>query len=169
VSGNGPQILICYDGSDGARTALETAARLFPEREAVVASYWQPFGEASKRLSINILELIQDPAAINVREEQIARDVAQEGAGIAQGLGLIAEPQTISIEGPIDEAILAHADEIEAAAIVLGSRSHSGLKSLILGDVANEVVQRADRPVVVAPSPELARRRRAASSADVRA
>ena len=40
-------ILICYDGSDGARAALDTAVATF-DRPMVVACYWQPFGESDK-------------------------------------------------------------------------------------------------------------------------
>jgi hypothetical protein len=60
----------------------------------------------------------------------------------------------------VDEAILGQADEIDAAAIVLGSRSRSNLRFLLLGDIANEVAPRATRPVLLAPSGDLSRRRR---------
>lgn len=162
-------VLVCFDGSDGARAALDVTGELFPGREVVVACYWQPFAESSKRLGINILELVQDADSINVREQQASRGVAEQGAALARAAGLVAEGQAIQIHGPIDEAILAHADEIDAAAIVLGSRSHTSLRSLILGDIANEIVQRATRPVLVAPSQDLARRRRNASAAGVHA
>ena len=161
MGGDGP-ILVCFDGSDGGRVAVEAAARLFPGHRAVVACYWQPFAETGGRLAINILELVQDPASINAQEEALIADIADEGAAIAQEAGLDAEAQAVRIDCPIDEAILTHADELDAAGIVLGSRGRSGVRSLILGDVANEVVQRATRPVVVVPSSELSRRRREA-------
>ena len=62
---------------------------------------------------------------------------------------------------PIDGAILSHADELDAHAIVLGSRSRSGLGSMLLGDVAGDVVELSDRPVFVVPSVTLAERRKA--------
>jgi nucleotide-binding universal stress UspA family protein len=165
----GAPLLVCYDGSEGGQAAVATAAALFPAHEAVVACYWQPFATSTTRFSIDLLELVQDPDVINEREEQLARETAERGADAAVGAGLVARGLAVRIEGPIDEAILSHADELDAVAIVLGSRSHSSLRSLILGDVANEVVQRASRPVVVTPSPDLARRRRdvgAAPAAD---
>jgi nucleotide-binding universal stress UspA family protein len=158
MSRAGP-LLICYDGSESARTALEAAAELFRGRDAVVASYWQPFAASGKRLGLEILELVQNAGAINAREEELARTLAEEGATVARAAGL-AEARAIEIDGPIDEAILNHADEIDASAIVLGSRSRTGLRSLILGNVANEIVQRSGRPVFLAPSDELARGRR---------
>jgi nucleotide-binding universal stress UspA family protein len=58
------------------------------------------------------------------------------------------------------QAILRHADEIDAFAIVLGARGRSGLGSILVGDVAGDVVQLANRPVFVVPSTALADRRR---------
>jgi nucleotide-binding universal stress UspA family protein len=162
-------ILICYDRSDSGRAALEAAVHLCVGRRAVVACYWQPFAESTRRLGINILELVQNSDSINVREEALSREIAEEGAQIARDGGVDAEACAIQIHTAIDEAILSHAEEIDAAAIVLGSRSHTGLRSLILGDIANEVVQRAARPVLLVPSRELARRRRAAESDAARA
>ena len=109
MDGQGP-LLLCYDGSEGARAAIEAAAALVGNREAVIACYWQPFAESSKRFAINILELVQDPAGINEREEQLAQQVAEEGATLAAQAGFAARASAIKIDSPIDEAILAHAD-----------------------------------------------------------
>jgi len=156
---NGP-VLICYDGSEGAQTALEVAATVLAPGEAVVACYWQPFAETTRRLGVDLLELVQDAASINDREEQLADEVAAEGAERARALGLEAEPRSIKIEGPIDEAILLHAESLDAAVIVLGARKRSTLRSLLVGAVSNEVLQRATRPVLLAPPEQLANRRR---------
>ncbi len=67
----------------------------------------------------------------------------------------------VKVTTPVDEAILSHADELDASAIVLGSRSRSGLGSILLGDVAGDVVQLSNRPVFVVPSAALAERRAA--------
>ncbi len=153
-------LLVCYDGSDGARAALETAARELPGRTAVVAYYWQPFAQSNRRTAIHILELVQDATSINEGEERLAVEIAGEGAELACRAGLEATPAPARIEVPIDEAVLTHADEIDAAAIVLGARSRSSLKSLLIGDLAYEVVQRATRPVLLVPSGRLVDRRR---------
>jgi nucleotide-binding universal stress UspA family protein len=160
-------LLICFDGSEGARAALDEAARLFPGQRALVACYWQPFAESSKRFAIDILELVQDPDSINEREMQLVEKVAVEGAATARALGLDAESAAVRIDGPIEEAILGHAEEIGASAIILGSRSRSKLRSLILGDVANEVAQRATRPVFLVSSSGLASARRSELTRDL--
>jgi nucleotide-binding universal stress UspA family protein len=156
---SGAPLLICYEGSDGARAALEAAVIAF-DRPTVVACYWQPFGESDKPLGVNLLELVQDPAGINEREQAQAEAVAEEGAVRVAAAGGTAEAVAVKVSTPIDQAILRHADEIDAFAIVLGSRSRSGLGSILLGDVAGDVVQLANRPVFVVPSTTLADRRR---------
>jgi nucleotide-binding universal stress UspA family protein len=163
--GNGP-LLVCYDGSDGAKAALEAAAAAFAPGRAVVACYWQPFASSGKRFGVDIRELVQDADDINRREATLAATLAEEGAALARGGGLDAEARPVEIDGPIDEAILAHADELDAAAIVLGARGSSSLRSLLIGNIAYEVVQRATRPVFVAPSPRLAGRRRRVLTSD---
>jgi nucleotide-binding universal stress UspA family protein len=162
---DGP-LLICYDGSDGARTALEAAVAAF-DRPAVVACYWQPFADSSRSLAMNLLELVQDPAAINEREQASAQRVADEGAELAAAAGRAAEPVAVRTSRAIDEAIHHHAEELDAFAIVLGSRGRSGLGSVLLGDVAGDVVQLSSRPVFVVPSGPLARRRIADRDGDV--
>jgi nucleotide-binding universal stress UspA family protein len=159
MDGNGP-LLICYDGSEGSKAALQAAVVLFADRDVLVTCYWQPFAQSGKRLAIELLELVQDADSINEREAKLARELAEEGAALARAAGRTAAAEAIRIDGPVDEAILTHADEIGAVAIALGSRSRTNLRSLLLGDIANEVAQRATRPVLLAPSTDLSRRRR---------
>jgi nucleotide-binding universal stress UspA family protein len=108
---------------------------------------------------------VQDPAAINEREHAAAQEVADEGAAVFAEAGHLAEGRAVKISVPIDEAIHRHAEELDAFAIVLGSRGRSGLGSILLGDVTGDVLQLAGRPVFVVPSGTLARRRKADRSA----
>jgi nucleotide-binding universal stress UspA family protein len=65
--------------------------------------------------------------------------------------------------GSIGHTLLALAAELDADAIVVGSRGLGGVKSFLLGSVSHAVVQHADRAVLVVPSPEHAERRRDAA------
>jgi len=161
---DGP-VLICYNGSDGARAALEAAADAF-DAPMVVATYWQPFGEPQGLFGIDLLELVQDPGSVNDREQAQAQLIAEEGAALVEAAGGSAEATSVRVSTPIDEAILVHAEELDAAAIVLGSQSRSGLGSILLGNVASDVVQLSDRPVFVVPSANLAGRRRSGRIAE---
>jgi nucleotide-binding universal stress UspA family protein len=162
---DGRPVLICYNGSDDARAALVAAVEAFRQR-VVVATYWQPFGEGRRPLEISLLELVQDPNSINEREQAQAHEVAVEGAALVEAAGGTAEAVAVKVSSPIDEAILTHAEEIDALAIVIGSQSRSGIGSILLGDVAGDIVQLSDRPVFVVPSAKLAGRRRSGRRSD---
>jgi nucleotide-binding universal stress UspA family protein len=158
MTATGP-LLICYDGSDAAKAALDAASELFVEHATVVACYWQPLASQRGRLGHSIRDLVDNPDDINEREEHLATVIAEEGAVRVRELGAVAEGIAVQIDGPIEEAILAHALELDVAAIVIGARSRSSLGSLLIGNIANEIVQRATCPVFLAPSPGLALRR----------
>ena len=84
-----------------------------------------------------------------------------------EAAGGTTEAVAVKVSTPIDQAILTHADELDALAIVLGSRSRSGISSILLGDVANVIVQLSNRPVFVVPTTKLADRRNADRTRDV--
>src|SRR5215469_13787557 len=103
-------LLVCYDGSEGAKAALAAAADVFAPRGAVVACYWMPFAASTRRFGLDIRELVQNADDVNQREAELAAKLAEEGAELARAAGLDAEGQAIEIDGPIDEAILSHAE-----------------------------------------------------------
>jgi nucleotide-binding universal stress UspA family protein len=156
---DGP-ILFCYDGSDDAAAAIESAAPLFAGRRALVVCFWQPFASVAKRFAVSLLEVVQEAASVNEREGALARELAAAGAEIARRGGLLADGVAVEVSKPIDEAIIAFADEADAPIIVLGARGRSSIGSLLLGDVAHDVVQRSSRPVLLVPSARLSGRRR---------
>ncbi len=57
--------------------------------------------------------------------------------------------ETVLSEGTASEAILGKADELDADLIVLGTHGHSGLRRLALGSVAETVVRRSHRSILV--------------------
>jgi nucleotide-binding universal stress UspA family protein len=152
-------ILLCYDGSEDSQAAIEAVAPLFAGRPAVVACFWQPFAQVARRFAVSLLEVVQDAATINEREAQLAQQRADRGAAFASAAGLPAEARAIEVSRPIDETIIAYAEDIDATLIVIGSRGRSGIGSMLLGDVAHDVVQRSTRMVLVVPSPRLSGRR----------
>jgi len=151
-------ILICYDGSPDSRSAVERAADLFRDQPATVLTVWEPFVEMAARssLGIGLVPFTPDPEEIDEASGKAAEQTAAEGAALATGLGMTAEPKAASQTTTTARAILAEAEAMGASAIVMGSRGLTGVKSLLLGSVSHEVVQHADRAVVVVPSPEVA-------------
>ena len=154
-------ILICYDGSADARSAIEHAAELFRDEPVTVLTVWQPFMEIAARSSMGfgLVPSISDPTEVDKASEKAATQTAKEGVGLATKLGMKAQPVVCSQRTTTARAILAQAERAGAQAIVMGSRGLTGVKSLLLGSVSHEVIQHADRTVVVVPSPEVAKSR----------
>jgi nucleotide-binding universal stress UspA family protein len=148
----GDPLILCYDGSDDAKHAIEQAGQLFPGGDALVLTVWQPIsGLASVTWAgnagvANFTEL--DRAA---SEDGAAR--AEEGAALARGSGLAAEPLAVEADGPVWETIVETAERRHGAVIVMGSRGLTGLRSILLGSVSGTVVQHALRPTLVIHRP----------------
>jgi nucleotide-binding universal stress UspA family protein len=162
-------ILICYDGSPDATAAIDRCAELLKGQRATVLTVWEPFIEVVTRAYAGFAPVagMVDQAEIDRVTREHAEQRAEQGASHARDAGLDAEPRTCAQETNVVEAILREADSIDASAILMGSRGLSGLKSVLLGSVSNGVIHRADRPVIVVPSAEVASARhseRAASS-----
>jgi len=151
-------ILICYDGSPDAAAAVERAATLFPDQPATVLTVWEPFVEVATRTTIGfgLIPSIPDPDEIDDASRQAAEKTAGEGAKLATEHGLTAQARTCAQTMTIADALLVEAERIGADAIVMGSRGLSGVKSLQLGSVSHELIQHADRAVIVVPSPQVA-------------
>ncbi|HYI98200.1 MAG TPA: universal stress protein [Thermoleophilaceae bacterium] len=148
-------VLIAYDGSEGAKAAVEAAGRLFPDRPAVVVSVWHPAADIPAASLIAIPAGVATSAyeALDKESESQATEKADEGATAAKDLGLDATPSTLRSNGQVWATIVRAADQEDAEAIVVGSRGLSGVKSALLGSVANGVVHHSTRPVVVIPAP----------------
>ena len=139
-------VLLAYDGSEHARTAIEEAGRLLsPGRSAVVLTAWQPLqtvpffgGVAMPSVSEEVLR----------EGEKEAQAVAREGAKLASAAGFDAE--AVVEEGtPIWHRIVTAADEYDASVVVLGSHGRSGLSYAAMGSVATSVAHHIDRAVLI--------------------
>ena len=149
---DGP-LLVCYDGSDDARHAIERAGRLLGGRQALVVTVWQPTLAAGSLAFASTTDSMPDLVEVNRVAAERAGRVAADGAGIAQLAGLRAEPVAVRATGPVWKTIVELADRHDAATIVMGSRGLAGLASVLLGSVSSAVVHHADRPTLITRSP----------------
>ena len=154
-------ILIAYDGSKDSQEAIERTGELLSGRPATVLVVWERFQDVLARSGAGMPIGAVDYDELDRSSEQQARERAEEGAQLARSAGLEAQARVCVRRGSIADAILGEAEDLDAAAIVLGTRGLTGLKSLFLGSVSHAVVQHADRPVIVVPSRELADQRAA--------
>ena len=148
-------VLIAYDGSEVSRAAVRHAAELFPGRQAVVATVWEP-GMAAVAMSLpdtsGMGPLPADPdtvEAVDRIQREHASSVADAGAELARSLGLVAEPQAVPDELDVVDTLIAIARERGAAVLAVGSHGISGLRSRLLGSVSRKLIEHCDRPVLV--------------------
>jgi nucleotide-binding universal stress UspA family protein len=152
LTASGP-LLLCYDGSDHARNAIEHAGTLFAGEHALVVTVWHlPSGLAG--LSWLGGAASTDTAVEAERAAAVRGDrLADEGVRIADKAGLKAEAVAVEATGPVWTTILKIADRHDAGTIVMGSRGLGGLRATALGSVSSAVVRHAARPALVIPRP----------------
>jgi nucleotide-binding universal stress UspA family protein len=150
-------ILVAYDGSADARAAIEQAGELLPGQAATILTVWVPFMEVMVHTGagFGLAPGLVDFEAVDKASGERAGQTAEQGAELARQAGLDARPTTRMQRMTITEAILSEAAAIDARVIILGSRGLTGIKSALLGSVSHGVLNHADRPVLVVPSPEV--------------
>lgn len=90
-------------------------------------------------------------------DSQALEEVRAESLGFLEGLGeqhlgATSFEARVEISDHTGEAILRRAAEIGADAIAIGTHGRTGLRRLIFGSVAEEVVRHATVPVLVIPT-----------------
>jgi nucleotide-binding universal stress UspA family protein len=149
---DGP-LLLCYDGSEDARHAIERAGALLGGRRALVLTVWQPTHGLGSFAWAGATASMVDFFKLDRAAAEDAGNIAQEGVRIAQDVGLKAEPVTVEDTGPVWRTIVEIAGQHDAATIVIGSRGLTGIHSMLLGSVSSAVVHHADRPTLVIHRP----------------
>ena len=74
-----PKLLVCYDGSDDAKQAIDRAARLFPGRAAVVLHVWEPLREVASVPPVPGLHGVLEAGLAEMDKE--GADLSQQTAG----------------------------------------------------------------------------------------
>jgi hypothetical protein len=94
-------ILICYDGSEGAKHAIEAAAGLLDGHPAVVLAVGPPLTAEESYAALGTLV----PSFQELNESD-ALDRAKEGAELAQSAGFAAEARA-EVAAPTWEGVIA--------------------------------------------------------------
>jgi nucleotide-binding universal stress UspA family protein len=142
-------VLIAYDGSDFAKTAIgDAACQLAAGREAVVLTVREPL-EAMSFLGFGSAGVNQDVVdEVTASNESGAEAVSAEGAELARDAGLDARP-LVATGLPVWQLIVEAAEDLDAGLIVIGSHGRSGLSFVMLGSVATAVAQHSKRSVMI--------------------
>jgi len=174
LSGQAPamtNILICFDGSIDAKCAIQHAGRMCRGARAVVLTVWEPYISevgytAAPGIGTGLGLAYVDDRKLDASIAAAALATAERGCVAAEGAGLDATPKALDSRRSIARAILDEARHTDADLIVVGTRGLGGLRSLLLGSVSRDVIQHADRPVMVVPSPRMAEQRASALNHD---
>jgi nucleotide-binding universal stress UspA family protein len=143
------RLLIAYDGSSSAATAVRAAASLFPDAQACVATVASEAtlqaGSAAAMLPSEAIAQLRDLA----RRE--AEELAEQAVEQARTLGLGAEPVTVGPSAPAWAALLDTAHQLGADAVICGSRGRGAFARALLGSTSSSLLHRTDRPLLVVP------------------
>jgi nucleotide-binding universal stress UspA family protein len=147
-------VLLCFDGSDDAATAIAQAAELLAPRRAVVLTVWEPVAtwepyDPATILSAPVSKLVSKELGIDQIAAELADGKVKQGVALASSVGFTAQGRVA--HGKTWRTICDLAGEIDAAAIVLGARGLSRMGSALLGSVSFAVTVHAKRPVLVVP------------------
>lgn len=141
-------MLFCVDGSDlSVRAVTAGAALLRPDVTPLVVTVVEP-PDSMMVTGTGMAGGTMAPAEYDALLESRLDEGRQVAADAAARLGL-AEADTRVLTGSSGPAICTFAAEVDASAVVLGSRGRGGVKRALLGSVSDHVVRNAPCPVVV--------------------
>ncbi|MHA3024713.1 MFS transporter [Mycobacterium sp. BMJ-28] len=145
-AGSPGPILIAYDGSERAASAITAAAaQLPPGRQALLVCVWQPVDVGFTPTDGGRFDA--DKAA-EVR--RAAEQTAAHGAQLAADAGFLVCSKAVEAS-PTWKGIVGAAREHQASLIVLGPHRRNGLLGHLQGSVAAAVVAHTDTPVLIVP------------------
>jgi nucleotide-binding universal stress UspA family protein len=145
-------VLLCFDGSDDAATAIASAGELLGPRPAVVVIVqepmrsWRPTDPATI-LDAPISKLLSKALELDEIADEVAHEEVNRATELARAAGF--EAQGRVAHGKAWRAICDVATELDASVIVLGARGLSRVQSALLGSVSAAVSVHAGRPVLI--------------------
>ena len=141
-------VLLCADGSELSTEALRAGlALLAPElvpHVVVVLIEPDPSLLTGTGIAGGVMSTDAFQVAIDAADDQ-AKDVVSAVTG---ALGLDASTGIV-LRGDPSFSICQHAEEVGAAAIVIGTRGRGGFRRAVLGSVSDHVIRHAPCPVIV--------------------
>jgi nucleotide-binding universal stress UspA family protein len=147
-------MVLAFDGSPTARRAVSYAAQFLTADRAVVLTVWSPMDRGADVGSYDY-DLDGPPDPIDDEDDDIALVEAQrindEGMELALAQGLPAEPLRVAVTYTVWQTIIEVADDLDADLIVTGTRATTGFRSLLQSSVADHVLRRGHRPVLIVP------------------
>ena len=126
-------VVVGVDGSEPSRAALEHAAESHPE--------------ATVHVPETTTEDLGTSGGAEGESERRGRLILDEATEVASDHGVEVVTEMLYRSAP--NSIASYAGEVNADLVVIGSRGRSGVRRILLGSTAEEVVRRAPCPVTV--------------------
>ena len=135
------KIVVGYDGSDGAKAALDEAVRLAKELSGkVLVTYAFGGPKQYSGAPLTPRKTLQEMGAM------VLEDALE---GLEQS-GVAAEP--ILVDDNPYQGLMSVADQHDAMMIVVGTHGESLISAVLLGSTAYRLVHTSLKPVLVVPS-----------------
>ncbi len=144
-----PPVLVAVDFSDNGRKAFNAAMKLAEDLgTSLVVVHAFPEMRGPPLLMGDLERSVINEAKAEVSKEE-ALTLSEDWLQVAREHGL--EVEGVAADGDPADLILSTASQKGAGLIVMGTHGHTGLKHLLLGSVAEEVIRRSKLPVLVVP------------------
>jgi nucleotide-binding universal stress UspA family protein len=141
------RIVVATDFSDGAARAL-TVAMKFAKPLGAAIDLVHVYPIAAAGVGSPLPGAVAMPPPTPQLLDGIQREL-DDAAGVARRAGI--DCSTTIAEGNAAEKIVAHADRVGADLIVAGTHGRTGLRRVLLGSVAEQILRKAHGPVLVVP------------------
>lgn len=150
-----PHVLIAYDASPSAATAVRAAAGLFPTARASVVTVPEAavhVGTAFPELPAMPTEVVQQTIdELRAEARRQAGETAQQAVDRARALGLQAEVVPVDPSAPAWEALLDAAHRVGADVLACGTRGRGAFARAVLGSTSSRLLHHTDVPLLVVP------------------
>lgn len=131
------QIVVGYDGGEGARTAFEEAVRLGKDLDARLVVAFGFFPRLPEREARDYLDAVRE---FGERETHAAVERAR-----AEGV----EAEAVLVPKQPAEGLVELADERDARMIVVGAHGERPFTGALLGSTPHKLLHLSQRPVLV--------------------
>jgi nucleotide-binding universal stress UspA family protein len=139
-------ILVPTDFSEASTFALEAAVIMAQKFQAAIEIF---------HVDLDPVMVLPPPVDILVMPISVENSMARTAEKLDRLVAEVTQKNIVctgfSESGRTHVAIVEHAARIGAGMIVMGSHGHHGLGHIVLGSVAEKVVQNAPCPVLVIP------------------
>jgi nucleotide-binding universal stress UspA family protein len=144
------RILVAVDGSSASAAGLDAALDLAADQQATLAALHVV---DDGNVPANFEDVVYPRRYVDAyiaASEKYGRKLLDRAASSARKIAVVFEPAVLRTGGQtVAEVIVAHARKQKADVIVLGTHGRRGLKRVLMGSDAEEVVRSAPVPVLL--------------------